>query len=186
MKAEDLISKGIYEGVGTLGTPKKSMQAIIDSLYPDEKIIFVTSCQHSKFPGIAAIAVTPKRVLFRYVSLTTGNGSIDIDLKNISSIDYNKPVGLSNARGELMIRSGGGNEKFDHLWKDCGKTLSDLIKKAQHEINSAPIQVVMQQPVNTPPTNDPLAELEKLADLKTKGIVTEEEFAAKKKQLLGL
>ena len=29
-------------------------------------------------------------------------------------------------------------------------------------------------------------ELEKLADLKNKGVITEEEFAAKKKQLLGI
>jgi hypothetical protein len=29
-------------------------------------------------------------------------------------------------------------------------------------------------------------ELEKLAELKTKGVITEEEFAAKKKQLLGI
>ena len=33
---------------------------------------------------------------------------------------------------------------------------------------------------------DYMAELEKLAQLKTQGIITEEEFQAKKKQLLGL
>jgi membrane protease subunit (stomatin/prohibitin family) len=33
---------------------------------------------------------------------------------------------------------------------------------------------------------DPAADLEKLAELKEKGIITEEEFAAKKKQLLGI
>lgn len=34
--------------------------------------------------------------------------------------------------------------------------------------------------------SDPAAELEKLAELKSKGVITEEEFAAKKKQLLGI
>jgi len=34
--------------------------------------------------------------------------------------------------------------------------------------------------------DDYVAELERLAELKEKGIITEEEFAAKKKQLLGL
>jgi hypothetical protein len=33
---------------------------------------------------------------------------------------------------------------------------------------------------------DPYAEIEKLANLKAQGIITEEEFEAKKKQLLGL
>lgn len=40
-------------------------------------------------------------------------------------------------------------------------------------------------PVKTTQTND-LDQLEKLQDLKTKGIITEEEFAAKKKLILGL
>lgn len=37
-----------------------------------------------------------------------------------------------------------------------------------------------------PVQSDPYDELEKLADLKAKGIITEEEFSAKKQQLLGL
>lgn len=36
------------------------------------------------------------------------------------------------------------------------------------------------------PQNNPLNDLEKLAELKDKGIITEEEFQQKKKQLLGL
>ena len=35
-------------------------------------------------------------------------------------------------------------------------------------------------------SNNSLNDLEKLADLKNKGIITEEEFQAKKKQILGL
>ena len=46
------------------------------------------------------------------------------------------------------------------------------------------------QPANAAPTSadqpDYLAELERLAELRDKGIVTEEEFEAKKQQLLGL
>ncbi len=38
----------------------------------------------------------------------------------------------------------------------------------------------------TPKASSPLDELEKLASLKDKGIVTEDEFQQKKKQLLGL
>lgn len=35
-------------------------------------------------------------------------------------------------------------------------------------------------------TGDQMAQLEKLGELKSQGILTEEEFAAKKKQILGL
>jgi len=39
---------------------------------------------------------------------------------------------------------------------------------------------------SVPQGDDPYVELEKLGQLKADGIITEEEFAAKKKQLLGL
>jgi hypothetical protein len=49
-------------------------------------------------------------------------------------------------------------------------------------------QAQYAQPAPAPATDmgDVTAELEKLADLKEKGILTEEEFAAKKQQILGL
>jgi hypothetical protein len=39
---------------------------------------------------------------------------------------------------------------------------------------------------NSSQGNDEFAQLEKLASLRDKGIITEKEFAAKKKQILGL
>lgn len=52
-------------------------------------------------------------------------------------------------------------------------------------------QYAQQQPVyeaapQAPSTNDQFAELEKLGQLKEQGILTQEEFDAKKKQILGL
>jgi hypothetical protein len=42
------------------------------------------------------------------------------------------------------------------------------------------------QPAPQPATDDTYAQLEKLGELKDQGIVTQEEFDAKKKQILGL
>ncbi len=49
-------------------------------------------------------------------------------------------------------------------------------------------QYAAQQPVQAPveDTDDQIAQLEKLADLQKQGIITPEEFAAKKAQILGL
>jgi membrane protease subunit (stomatin/prohibitin family) len=47
---------------------------------------------------------------------------------------------------------------------------------------AAPQQAAPAQGAN----DDAIAQLEKLADLKDKGILTQEEFDAKKKELLGL
>ncbi len=54
---------------------------------------------------------------------------------------------------------------------------------AQEEVEQAPVQ---EAPVAQAPTADPYVELEKLGQLKEQGILTEEEFQAKKKQILGL
>jgi len=47
-------------------------------------------------------------------------------------------------------------------------------------------KVVIEQTPSEQPTQSFAADLEKLAELKEKGIITQEEFDAKKKQLLGL
>jgi hypothetical protein len=43
-----------------------------------------------------------------------------------------------------------------------------------------------QQAAAVPPQDDMTVQLEQLAELKNKGILTEEEFQAKKKQILGI
>lgn len=47
-------------------------------------------------------------------------------------------------------------------------------------------QAPVEQAAPSMNTNDQIAELEKLADLKDKGILTQAEFDAKKAQILGL
>ena len=48
-------------------------------------------------------------------------------------------------------------------------------------------QMAEQQAAAPPPeADDPYAEIEKLARLKEQGIISDEEFEAKKKQLLGI
>lgn len=45
---------------------------------------------------------------------------------------------------------------------------------------------MVQQAATAPATTDVTAELQKLADLHKSGVLTDEEFAAMKKKLLGL
>jgi hypothetical protein len=67
-------------------------------------------------------------------------------------------------------------------------------RQAGRWANEANEQQVAQQPVQEAPVqqqapvaqDDAVAQLEKLAQLKEQGILTEEEFAAKKAQILGI
>jgi membrane protease subunit (stomatin/prohibitin family) len=57
---------------------------------------------------------------------------------------------------------------------------------ANRNNQNAPEEEVQQPVAAAPSTDDQIAELEKLAQLKDQGILTQEEFDAKKKQILGL
>jgi hypothetical protein len=59
--------------------------------------------------------------------------------------------------------------------------------QAQAEYDAQQPQVVYQEaPAPAPAANDSTAELQQLAQLHSQGILTDEEFAAKKKQILGI
>jgi membrane protease subunit (stomatin/prohibitin family) len=61
-------------------------------------------------------------------------------------------------------------------------------QQAQHqqEVQQAKQEGAAQAQAAAPPTKDVTAELQKLADLHKSGALTDEEFAAMKKKLLGL
>ncbi len=59
-------------------------------------------------------------------------------------------------------------------------------RQATRWANESETQTAASEPSAPQTGSDPYVELEKLGQLKADGIITEEEFAAKKKQLLGL
>jgi len=56
----------------------------------------------------------------------------------------------------------------------------------QAQVQEAQQQAAAAQAPATAPTTDTTAELKKLADLHEQGILTDDEFAASKKKLLGI
>ena len=59
-------------------------------------------------------------------------------------------------------------------------------KYARQDQEAYDQEMAAQQMAAAPPMPDYTAELEQLAQLKAQGILTEEEFEAKKKQILGI
>ena len=64
----------------------------------------------------------------------------------------------------------------------------DFERKEEEPVEAAPPSATSAAPAAAPAAPEPeyIAELERLAQLREKGIVSEEEFESKKKQLLGL
>jgi hypothetical protein len=85
--------------------------------------------------------------------------------------------GVLQSTIEIINTGGAKNIKVEHLSKQLAEEAKNLIEqKAREAHNDA---------VASAPTSS-LDELRKLADLKDRGIVSEQEFEQKKKELLGL
>jgi hypothetical protein len=84
--------------------------------------------------------------------------------------------------GTASVVAGNVRHRQDQKWA--------AQEQAQYDQQMAEQQAALAQQQaaapSAPAEADYMAELEKLAQLKSQGIITEEEFQAKKKQLLGI
>ncbi|MCX6782559.1 MAG: SHOCT domain-containing protein [Candidatus Levybacteria bacterium] len=103
-----------------------------------------------------------------HIELKVGLGAQSIPLSSIASVQF------SAIKGKITIETTGG-KKYDMLTLK-GKEVQEAILNAQANFSGA------SGSSNVSSTD----EIAKLHDLKEKGIITQEEFDQKKKQLLGL
>lgn len=112
-------------------------------------------------------------------------GNKDIQIKQISSIQF-KAAGMLTD-GYIQFGFLGGRESKGSWFAAITDENTITFNKKQQikfeEIKSE-VEKMISQPMQDKPSE--LDDLEKLAELRNKGIITEEEFNAKKKQILGL
>ena len=119
-------------------------------------------------------------------------GCKDIYIKNITGIQFKKASSLM--RGYIQIVFSGSSESkgsTSDLIKDENAIIFKKRDNAEFEKAKQTIETIMDS-VNNPKKelqssdNHSLNDLERLSELKDKGIITEDEFLAKKKQILGI
>ena len=119
-------------------------------------------------------------------------GNKEIPIRQISSIRLKKPGPL--AYGYIQFAFLGGQKSkrgaaFQAAFRGDSDENTIIFNEKQlleFEQMKAAIEKEMNSEDETERASRALEDLEKLAALRDRGIVTEEEFAAKKKQLLGL
>jgi predicted RNA-binding Zn-ribbon protein involved in translation (DUF1610 family) len=120
--------------------------------------------------------------------LTHGfKGEKEILIKQISSIQF-KPTGNITA-GYIQFAFIGGQEGKGAIWeaaRDENTIMFNLDQQPDFEKIKKAIEDRIVSSQEGTPKSSGLDDLEKLANLHEKGIITEEEFNAKKKQILGL
>lgn len=165
MNVKELINNGTYIG-GSFFPPKKSLQVILDNLGENEGIIIVTSCIAEGRAG--AVALTNRRLIFGS-KVMMSSAIKDFYLSKLTSVTYK-----SELTDKLEVKGSSDELTMKSINKGLGQKFVNKIKELQTD------------DTKNEGLSSGLDDLEKLASLKDKGIITEEEFAAKKKQLLGI
>lgn len=126
--------------------------------------------------------------------LQFGSSDKEIPLRSLTAIQFKETSFWSNlgyiqlayagsVEKQVRILDGASSDENTVLFKKSQENAFKTIKQELNNIINQGFSPNNNVQVNN---NSNLDDLEKLADLKTKGIITEEEFIAKKRQILGL
>ena len=164
---------GEREMLRSLVDKDETLESIIAGTYRAEQ----DTNRHHRHQGIAV--ATSKRVLFVDKGVLGSSEVSEMPYRNIEAITYS--TGLMMAGVQITGRGIASFRIEDIPDKDSVKPFVDCVR-GHLEAAHAPQTVA---PHSAPPLSA-ADEIEKLASLLERGILTQEEFDAKKRQLLGL
>lgn len=156
---------------------KKELNYLPEILNDGEEIIAFTSGLMDGNTWL--ITLTDKRIIFLDKGMIYGLEQTVINLDKINSVSGKTGIMF----GEIFIEDGAKERHIKNVWKKTVKPFTNLVMEAieNHRNKLHSPQAVQQQA-----EEDPYAKLEKLAGLKDKGIISEEEFNATKQKILGI
>lgn len=137
------------------------------------------------------VVVTPTKVVLKYGKfLGSGKGEKEIRIKSITGVQLKKPGLLA---GYIQFAFSGSSDQKGRSTFDAAKDENTIMcaNKKQYEGFIAAKELIDKylDESNDAKAVAPLSdaeEIQKYAHLRDQGIITEEEFTAKKKQLLGI
>jgi len=154
---------------------RKEIKELPHILWEDEHIEKLTQGWYNNGTGI--LVATNKRLIFVDKGLVYGLRVEDFPYEKITSIKYKTGLAL----GEITVFTSGNNSTIENILKSHVKPFAEYVRaritrKMDHA--SAPITQLK-------PDSDHITQLERLAALKEKGILTDEEFNEQKRKILG-
>jgi|GEM_PF-6118432 len=152
---------------------KAEIKELSKLLLPEEKIIAIARGRYSKVTG--SIVLTDSRVILINKITFGGSKFEDFHYSKITSIENEKVPPL--LLGKIKINVAGNEAFIDQMKYEESQYISKLIRERIEQLASGTNQVKS-------PDNDAFIKLEKLKELYEKKILTEEEYQAKKNELL--
>ncbi|WP_158247662.1 PH domain-containing protein [Actinomyces qiguomingii] len=153
---------------------KAELRTLQDDLRPDERVKMLVSCALDGSVGL--LVLTDKRLLLKDRTLGA-QATREINPRQITSISAGRWLG--NETMEFTVS--GSAIKVSNLSSGRAEELARAIREVQAAADQ-PVQIVQQlaQPVDA----SPVEQLNGLAQLHASGVLTDEEFAAKKAEIL--
>lgn len=154
---------------------KCRFEDVVYGLQPDEDVLFCFAALPE-----TAVAFTNKRIIIaRDPKLLHGNNSAVkfYSYDNINSISSDRRMVKINTIGDDDTDMAFGNLQENKILEAISM-MQDITAKYKTSANSGVTQIIQQ--------NSTADELKKFKELLDMGVITQEEFDAKKKQLLGL
>ncbi len=154
----------------------REIKRLTEYLWDDEQVERMVSGQYGGGSGL--LVLTNRRLLFLKEGMMRKTLE-DFPLEKVSSIQWLSGI----AMGKLTIFASGNKAEVGSVVKKDGKDFGDQVRER--------IATSSKAPAPTPPEAAPAGialvadELQKLAELRDAGVLTDDEFAAQKARLLG-
>lgn len=154
---------------------KKELNYLPEVLNEGEQVIAFTSGMMDGNTWL--IVLTDLRIIFLDKGMIYGLKQVSISLAKINGISGSTGILF----GTIEINDGAVVRKIENVWKKTVRNFTNLAQNAIESYNN-PKDIVQQVASQE---DDIIAKLEKLAILKEKGILSEEEFQEQKMRILG-
>jgi len=162
---------------------RREVKELPNILWDDEQVLDLVQGFYNNSPGI--LVATQKRLLFVDKGMLGGLKVEDFPLDKISSLQYSTGMLL----GEITAFTSGNKAIIKNVDKSQTRTFAEGVR-ARIESRSVAAKAPGPQPApqETPSSGAGALtdELAKLGALKTQGLLSEDEFAAAKRKILGL
>ncbi|EOJ8601608.1 PH domain-containing protein [Cronobacter sakazakii] len=125
------------------------------------------------------ITLTNKRVIFLDKGMFFGVKQVDINLNSIVSVGGKTGLLL----GEIMISTSGQNYTIKNVMKGSVIPFTNLVNETRETLNT-PAQPQQAPNKATQTFDEQMSKIERLAEMKEEGILSEEEFQQQKQRIL--
>lgn len=161
----------------------REIKRLAEQLWDNEKVELMCAGQYGAGQGL--LVMTDRRLLFVKDGIMAKTTE-DFPWAKVSSIQWSSGL----ATGTLIIFASGARAEIKNVNKSDGKALAEAARGRVNGAGAAAAEPAVHaaapsaQPAVTTSASDPIEQLRQLGQLRDAGVLTNEEFDAKKAEIL--